>query len=421
MRRRAARRRGARSSRSRPIVGGAGAQGPDRAVPALGRARARRRRRSPSYYGDLLDGLVADERADGRAARAADRHAAWPTPRRARRVAARGAALRRGAGRDAAGCGRSPILPVKRFGAAKQRLDDGLSDGTRRALAEAMVADVLDALRRAERSTRCSSSPASTPAARWPRGYDAAAVVDDPTRRGHSAAAARGVEARARARRRRASCSSPATARRWTRPRSTRCSSAEPRPRASSIVPDRHGDRHQRAAARRRPTRSRPRSARAAASATSGCARRGGRRVAVVERPVARRSTSTPPTTSRRCAPRSAHAAAAPRTRAACSRRPRRGDDRGRARSRGCRRSGRATTWRRCSRPRGATLARRRRARASPTRSSPRPRAASSRSPTSSPAPRALELAAEHGKDPRHVEVVLRRDGRGRARRRAAC
>ena len=43
------------------------------------------------------------------------------------------------------------VLPVKRFDDAKQRLDRTLSPGTRRALAEAMVSDVLHALRRAER------------------------------------------------------------------------------------------------------------------------------------------------------------------------------------------------------------------------------------------------------------------------------
>ena len=43
------------------------------------------------------------------------------------------------------------VLPVKRFDDAKQRLDKTLNAGTRRALAEAMVSDVLHALRRAER------------------------------------------------------------------------------------------------------------------------------------------------------------------------------------------------------------------------------------------------------------------------------
>jgi 2-phospho-L-lactate guanylyltransferase len=40
------------------------------------------------------------------------------------------------------------ILPVKSFGAAKQRLADALGAGSRQALAQAMFADVLGALRR---------------------------------------------------------------------------------------------------------------------------------------------------------------------------------------------------------------------------------------------------------------------------------
>src|SRR5918993_1553599 len=40
------------------------------------------------------------------------------------------------------------ILPVKSFGAAKQRLADGLGAGARQALAQAMVSDVLTSLRR---------------------------------------------------------------------------------------------------------------------------------------------------------------------------------------------------------------------------------------------------------------------------------
>ena len=40
------------------------------------------------------------------------------------------------------------ILPVKRLGDAKTRLDGDLSPGARRALTEAMITDVLIALRR---------------------------------------------------------------------------------------------------------------------------------------------------------------------------------------------------------------------------------------------------------------------------------
>jgi 2-phospho-L-lactate guanylyltransferase len=87
------------------------------------------------------------------------------------------------------------VLPVKRFGAAKQRLDNGLSDGTRRALAEAMVTDVLIALRRAKGVDEVLVVSGETMAVALAAGYDAAAVIDDPDDAGHSAAAVRGVQA----------------------------------------------------------------------------------------------------------------------------------------------------------------------------------------------------------------------------------
>jgi 2-phospho-L-lactate/phosphoenolpyruvate guanylyltransferase len=87
------------------------------------------------------------------------------------------------------------VLPVKRFGAAKQRLDNGLSDGTRRALAEAMVTDVLIALRRAKLVDEVLVVSGETMAVALAAGYDAAAVVDDPDDAGHSAAAERGIQA----------------------------------------------------------------------------------------------------------------------------------------------------------------------------------------------------------------------------------
>jgi 2-phospho-L-lactate guanylyltransferase len=87
------------------------------------------------------------------------------------------------------------ILPVKRFGAAKQRLDNDLSDGTRRALAEAMVTDVLIALRRAKGVDEVLVVSGETMAVALAAGYDAAAVVDDPDDASHSAAAERGVAA----------------------------------------------------------------------------------------------------------------------------------------------------------------------------------------------------------------------------------
>jgi 2-phospho-L-lactate guanylyltransferase len=87
------------------------------------------------------------------------------------------------------------VLPVKRFGTAKQRLDNGLSDGTRRALAEAMVTDVLIALRRAKGVDEVLVVSGETMAVALAAGYDAAAVIDDPDDISHSAAAARGVQA----------------------------------------------------------------------------------------------------------------------------------------------------------------------------------------------------------------------------------
>jgi len=85
------------------------------------------------------------------------------------------------------------VLPIKRFGAAKTRLDHDLSEGTRRALAEAMVTDVLIALRRAKRVDEVLVVSGENAAVALAAGYDAAAVVDDPDDAGHSAAAERGV------------------------------------------------------------------------------------------------------------------------------------------------------------------------------------------------------------------------------------
>jgi 2-phospho-L-lactate/phosphoenolpyruvate guanylyltransferase len=87
------------------------------------------------------------------------------------------------------------VLPVKRFGAAKQRLDQDLSEGTRRALAEAMVTDVLIALRRSSAIDEVLVVSGETMAIALAAGYDAAAVIDDPEDAGHSAAAVRGVQA----------------------------------------------------------------------------------------------------------------------------------------------------------------------------------------------------------------------------------
>jgi 2-phospho-L-lactate guanylyltransferase len=87
------------------------------------------------------------------------------------------------------------ILPIKRFSAAKSRLDGELSDGTRRALAEAMVTDVLIALRRTRRVDDVLVVSGEHAAVALAAGYDAAAVIDDPDDASHSAAAERGIAA----------------------------------------------------------------------------------------------------------------------------------------------------------------------------------------------------------------------------------
>jgi 2-phospho-L-lactate guanylyltransferase len=87
------------------------------------------------------------------------------------------------------------ILPVKRFGTAKQRLGagQGLTEGMRRALTEAMVTDVLIALRRAKGVDEVVVVTGEPAAEALAAGYDASAVVDDPEDAGHSAAALRGI------------------------------------------------------------------------------------------------------------------------------------------------------------------------------------------------------------------------------------
>jgi 2-phospho-L-lactate guanylyltransferase len=87
------------------------------------------------------------------------------------------------------------VLPIKRFTAAKQRLEGELTEGTRRVLAEAMVTDVLIALRRTTGIDEVLVVSGENSAVALAAGYDAAAVIDDPDDAGHSAAAARGVSA----------------------------------------------------------------------------------------------------------------------------------------------------------------------------------------------------------------------------------
>ena len=114
------------------------------------------------------------------------------------------------------------ILPVKRFDAAKQRLAAGLDDERRRAIAAAMVADVLEAIgdaRTIERTIVVSGDPAAQELA----AAAGAEVVPDPGDEGHVEAALAGIaraEAEGSELRRPAA---RATARCWTRASSTAC------------------------------------------------------------------------------------------------------------------------------------------------------------------------------------------------------
>jgi 2-phospho-L-lactate/phosphoenolpyruvate guanylyltransferase len=84
------------------------------------------------------------------------------------------------------------VLPVKRFDDAKQRLDRTLNAGTRRALAEAMVSDVLHGLRRAQHVDKVIVVTGEHGAEALARAYDAESIPDDD--RGHSHAARSGVD-----------------------------------------------------------------------------------------------------------------------------------------------------------------------------------------------------------------------------------
>jgi len=84
------------------------------------------------------------------------------------------------------------ILPVKRFEAAKGRLEPGLAAGPRRALAEAMYVDVLTALRRTRGVDRVLVLTADPGAQRVAEGYDAI-PLDDPSESGQNRAVLRGV------------------------------------------------------------------------------------------------------------------------------------------------------------------------------------------------------------------------------------
>ncbi|HEV7882016.1 MAG TPA: 2-phospho-L-lactate guanylyltransferase [Solirubrobacteraceae bacterium] len=84
------------------------------------------------------------------------------------------------------------VLPVKRFVDAKARLGDELSGGTRRALTEAMVTDVLMALRRTDAVHEVLVVTSEPAAEAIGRGYGAK-IVHDNVEAGQSPAAQIGI------------------------------------------------------------------------------------------------------------------------------------------------------------------------------------------------------------------------------------
>lgn len=84
------------------------------------------------------------------------------------------------------------VLPVKRFATAKARLGDDLSAGTRRALAESMVTDVVMALRRTKLIHEVLIVTSEPTAEAIGHGYGAT-VIPDHHEEGQSAAAMIGI------------------------------------------------------------------------------------------------------------------------------------------------------------------------------------------------------------------------------------
>lgn len=87
------------------------------------------------------------------------------------------------------------VLPVKRLPNAKQRLGDALPMGTRRALAEAMVTDVLIALRRTKGVDAVLVVTGDETAVALASGYDALDAINDRDDAGHDAAVKLGMRA----------------------------------------------------------------------------------------------------------------------------------------------------------------------------------------------------------------------------------
>jgi 2-phospho-L-lactate/phosphoenolpyruvate guanylyltransferase len=84
------------------------------------------------------------------------------------------------------------VLPVKRFSAAKQRMAGGITGGQRRDLAEAMVADVLEAIGQA-RAIERTIVVTGDPTAQELAAEAGAEVVPDPEDAGHVDAALAGI------------------------------------------------------------------------------------------------------------------------------------------------------------------------------------------------------------------------------------
>ena len=110
---------------------------------------------SPRHYGDLIDGLVSDQGTapgeptlSGVVLRQTDTMMS-DAPGRARLAREALDFSQAAFGIEGSAMPTAAILPVKRFSQAKQRLQPALGAGSRTALAAAMFADVLAALRHA--------------------------------------------------------------------------------------------------------------------------------------------------------------------------------------------------------------------------------------------------------------------------------
>jgi 2-phospho-L-lactate/phosphoenolpyruvate guanylyltransferase len=84
------------------------------------------------------------------------------------------------------------ILPVKSFGAAKQRLGESLGAGSRQALAQAMFIDVLSSIRRVPELDEIAVVTSDAAAGSAAGGYGVR-VLPDPAQAGQSEAALTGI------------------------------------------------------------------------------------------------------------------------------------------------------------------------------------------------------------------------------------